>query len=76
MAVQLDHIVIDRFLNPRRKSLLEQFEAMIHPLVPANWWELYLTSFTLLRHIEKLAEHSVFLARRDGLAVSSKLHQL
>ncbi|KAK3352541.1 hypothetical protein B0T25DRAFT_456226 [Lasiosphaeria hispida] len=62
MDTQLDQIIIAHVLNPLKKTLLDNFEEMISPAKPEDWFDIYLTSFILLNHIEKLAQHSVFHA--------------
>ncbi|KAK0714704.1 hypothetical protein B0H67DRAFT_578859 [Lasiosphaeris hirsuta] len=62
MDTQLDQIIISYVLNPLKKKLIDKFEEMISPAKPEDWFDIYLTSFILLNHIEKLAEHSAFHA--------------
>jgi hypothetical protein len=70
MDTQLDQVVIQRILKPLRQSVVDKFEHMITPAKPEAWWEVYLASFVLLNHIERLARHSVDHARTHTMRVS------
>ncbi|KAG7287574.1 hypothetical protein NEMBOFW57_007086 [Staphylotrichum longicolle] len=63
MDTQLDQIVIQHMLNPLRAVVVEKFEQLITPAKPEAWWEVYLSAFILLSHIEHLAKHSADHAR-------------
>ncbi|KAL1840237.1 hypothetical protein VTJ49DRAFT_668 [Mycothermus thermophilus] len=63
MDTQLDQVVIQFILKPLRQAVVEKFEQLITPAKPETWWEVYLSSFILLNHIERLARHSVAHAR-------------
>ncbi|KAK4152150.1 hypothetical protein C8A00DRAFT_44744 [Chaetomidium leptoderma] len=63
MDTQLDQIVIQFILTPLRDRLIQKFERLISPAKPEAWWEVYLSAFILLNHIERLARHSVAHAR-------------
>ncbi|KAL2267134.1 hypothetical protein VTJ83DRAFT_4411 [Remersonia thermophila] len=63
MDTQLDQIVIQFILRPLRQAVVDKFEQLITPPKPETWWEVYLASFILLNHIERLARHSVAHAR-------------
>lgn len=70
MDTQLDRIVITEVLHPLRKKLLDQFEAKISPLRPEDWFDIYLTAFIVLDHIERLAQHSAYHAKLHSMPVS------
>jgi hypothetical protein len=70
MDTQLDQIVIRLILNPLRAKVVQKFEKLITPAKPENWWEVYLSAFIMLNHIERLAMHSVAHARTHTMAVS------
>lgn len=70
MDTQLDQIVIRLILNPLRAKVVQKFEQLITPAKPENWWEVYLSAFIMLNHIERLAMHSVTHARTHTMAVS------
>ncbi len=70
MDTQLDQILIQDILMPFRSRILHKFEGLISPAKPEAWWEVYLSTFILLNHIERLARHSVLQARRQNLPVS------
>jgi hypothetical protein len=74
MDTQLDQIVIQFILKPLRARVVQKFEQLINPARPDTWWEVYLSSFILLNHIERLARHSVFHARTHTMAVSQPSH--
>jgi len=59
MDTQLDQIVIKTILTPLRERLVDKFERLINPARRESWWEIYLSAFILLNHIERLARHSV-----------------
>ncbi|KAK4033830.1 hypothetical protein C8A01DRAFT_19292 [Parachaetomium inaequale] len=63
MDTQLDQIVIQFILTPLRERVVEKFEQLITPAKRDAWWEVYLSAFILLNHIERLARHSVSHAR-------------
>ncbi|KAK4238564.1 hypothetical protein C8A03DRAFT_15005, partial [Achaetomium macrosporum] len=63
MDTQLDQIAIQLILNPLRDRVVRKFEQLITPAKPEAWWEIYLSAFILLNHIERLAKHSVEHAR-------------
>ena len=69
MDTQLDQIVIQNFLIPLRETVVRKFEQLITPARPEAWWDVYLSAFILLNHIERLARHSVFQARRHTMPV-------
>lgn len=75
MDTQLDQIVIQRILNPLRAKVVRKFEQLITPAKPEAWFEVYLSAFILLNHIERLAKHSVFHARRHVMPVSGEVIQ-
>ena len=64
---QLDQIIIQNILTPLRENVITKFEKLITPAKPEAWWDLYLSAFILLNHIERLARHSVFQARRHTM---------
>ena len=70
MDTQLDQIVIQHFLNPLRARLLQKLEQRITPPKPETWFEMYLSAFVLLNHIERLARHSVSHAKLHTMRVS------
>lgn len=70
MDTQLDQIVIHNVLNPLRKDLLDQLEARISPFKREDWFDIYLTSFIVLNHIERLAKHSAYHAELHNMTVS------
>ena len=70
MDTQLDQIVIAQVLDPLKKEILESFEQMITLNRREDWFELYLSSFLILNHIEMLAKHSAFHARIHAMPVS------
>ena len=70
MDTQLDQIVITKVLEPLKQKFLENFDAKISNPVPEDWFEIYLTSFVFLNHIEKLAKHSAFHAQLHAMPVS------
>jgi len=70
MDTQLDQIVIQKFLYPLREKLIKQFEKLISPPYPQHWFDIYLSSFVLLNHIEHLAKHSAFFAKLNAMDVS------
>ncbi|KAK3294535.1 uncharacterized protein B0H64DRAFT_400950 [Chaetomium fimeti] len=63
MDTHLDQIVIKSILTPLRERLVEKFERLITPVKREAWWEIYLSAFILLNHIERLARHSVAHAK-------------
>jgi hypothetical protein len=67
MDTQLDQIVIQHILRPLRATVLRKFEHLISPARPEAFWDVYLAAFILLNHIERLARHSVFQARRHTM---------
>jgi len=67
MDTQLDQIVIAEVLEPLKKKLLERFEAKIALNLPEDWFEIYLSSFIILNHVERLAKHSAFHARLHAM---------
>jgi len=71
MDTQLDQIVIHNVLNPLRKDLLDQLEARISPFKREDWFDIYLTSFIVLNHIERLAKHSAYHAELHNMSVST-----
>lgn len=70
MDTQLDQIVIKRILNPLRAKVVRKFELLIAPAKPETWFEVYLSAFILLNHIEQLAKHSASHAQMHALQVS------
>lgn len=74
MDTQLDQIVIQHMLNPLRATVIEKFEQLITPAKAEAWWEVYLSAFILLSHIEHLAKHSADHARTHTLPVSLIAH--
>ena len=70
MDTQLDQVVIAEVLEPLKKKLLERFEAKIALNLPEDWFEIYLSSFIILNHVERLAKHSAFHARLHAMPVS------
>jgi hypothetical protein len=70
MDTQLDQIVIRLILNPLRAKVVQKFEQLITPAKRENWWEVYLSAFVMLNHIERLAMHSVAHAKTHTMAVS------
>lgn len=73
MDTQLDQIIITQVLYPLKKKLLDRFEEMITPVRPEDWFEIYLTAFIILNHIERLAEHSARHAKLHSMSVSKQL---
>ncbi|GAB1319223.1 Zn(2)-C6 fungal-type domain-containing protein [Madurella fahalii] len=67
MDTQLDQIAIQRILNPLRARVVRKFEQLITPAKPEAWFEVYLSAFILLNHIERLAKHSAFHAQMHAL---------
>ncbi|KAL2143606.1 hypothetical protein VTI28DRAFT_10191 [Corynascus sepedonium] len=63
MDTQLDQVVIRSVLMPLREKVIQKFESLITPVKREAWWEVYLSSFIILNHIERLARHSVVHAR-------------
>ncbi|KAK4251374.1 hypothetical protein C7999DRAFT_10852, partial [Corynascus novoguineensis] len=63
MDTQLDQVVIRSVLVPLREKVIRKFESLITPVKREAWWEVYLSSFIILNHIERLARHSVVHAR-------------
>ncbi|KAL2133370.1 hypothetical protein VTI74DRAFT_2458 [Chaetomium olivicolor] len=59
MDTQLDQILIQHILTPLRAKVVEKFEDLINPVKPEVWFDIYLSAFILLNHIERLAKHSV-----------------
>lgn len=77
MDTQLDQIVIGEVLEPLKKKILGTFEAKVALNRPEDWFEIYLSSFIILNHIERLAKHSAFHARLHAMPVSCQpLHFL
>lgn len=72
MDTQLDQIVIQSILTPLRLKVVRKFEELITPAKPDTWWEVYLSAFIMLNHIERLAMHSVAHARTHTMSVSAK----
>jgi hypothetical protein len=70
MDTQLDQIVIQFILTPLREKVVDKFEKLITPAKREAWWEVYLSAFILLNHIERLARHSVSHARTHTMPVS------
>jgi hypothetical protein len=70
MDTQLDQIVIQHILNPLRERVVQKFEQLITPAKPEVWFEVYLSAFILLNHIERLAKHSASHAKRHTMPVS------
>ena len=71
MDTQLDQVVIRSVLMPLREKVIQKFESLITPVKREAWWEVYLSSFIILNHIERLARHSVVHARTHTMRVSS-----
>ncbi len=69
MDTQLDQVVIQNILTPLRKRVVEKFEKLITPVKREAWWEVYLSAFVILNHIERLARHSAIHARTHTLPV-------
>ncbi|KAK0645707.1 hypothetical protein B0T16DRAFT_457705 [Cercophora newfieldiana] len=67
MDTQLDQIVIREVLYPLKKKFLDEFEARISPLRAEDWFDIYLASFIVLNHIERLALHSAYHARLHSM---------
>jgi hypothetical protein len=70
MDTQLDQIIIKEVLYPLKNKFLDQFEARISPTRPEDWFDIYLTSFVVLSHIERLANHSAYHARLHSMPAS------
>lgn len=70
MDTQLDQVVIQNILTPLRKRVVDKFEKLITPVKREAWWEVYLSAFVILNHIERLARHSANHARTHTLPVS------
>jgi hypothetical protein len=73
MDTQLDQIVIRQVLHPLRKRLLDLFESKISPPKPEDWFDIYLTAFVVLSHIERLARHSTQHATLHSMPVGNQL---
>jgi hypothetical protein len=71
MDTQLDQIVIKEVLYPLKKKFLDRFEAKISPMRTEDWFDIYLTSFIVLNHIERLAHHSAYHAKLHSMPVST-----
>ncbi|KAK4171558.1 hypothetical protein QBC36DRAFT_339723 [Triangularia setosa] len=67
MDTLLDQIVIKTFLQPLRERVIKKFERLISPARPEVWFEVYLTAFVILNHIERLARHSASHARLHSM---------
>ncbi|KAK0665620.1 hypothetical protein QBC41DRAFT_327580 [Cercophora samala] len=67
MDTLLDQIVIRNFLQPLRERVIRKFEQLISPARPEVWFEVYLSAFVILNHIERLARHSAFHARLHSM---------
>ncbi|KAK4169918.1 hypothetical protein QBC43DRAFT_306835 [Cladorrhinum sp. PSN259] len=67
MDTQLDQIVIKHILKPLRQRVIDKFQALVAPAKPEAWFEIYLATFVMLNHIERLAKHSVFHARTHSM---------
>ncbi|KAK4199998.1 hypothetical protein QBC40DRAFT_280934 [Triangularia verruculosa] len=67
MDTLLDQIVIKNILKPLRERVIQKFEALISPPQPEVWFEVYLTAFVILNHIERLAKHSASHARLHSM---------
>ncbi|KAK0627475.1 hypothetical protein B0T14DRAFT_136514 [Immersiella caudata] len=67
MDTQLDQIVIKEVLYPLKQKFLDQFEARISPMRTEDWFDIYLTSFVVLDHIERLACHSAHHANLHAM---------
>ncbi|KAK0744840.1 hypothetical protein B0T21DRAFT_358540 [Apiosordaria backusii] len=67
MDTLLDQIVIKNFLRPLRERVINKFEQLISPARPEVWFEIYLTAFIILNHIERLAKHSASHARLHSM---------
>ncbi|KAK4671865.1 hypothetical protein QC764_609410 [Podospora pseudoanserina] len=67
MDTLLDQIVIRHFLQPLRERVIKKFEQLISPARPEVWFEVYLSAFIILNHIERLAKHSAFHARLHSM---------
>ncbi|KAK4449885.1 hypothetical protein QBC34DRAFT_298388 [Podospora aff. communis PSN243] len=67
MDTQLDQIIIKEVLYPLKSKFLDQFEAKISPMKTEDWFDIYLTSFVLLSHIERLAHHSAHHAKLHSM---------
>lgn len=70
MDTQLDQIWIREVLNPLRHQIIQKFMALVYPFKREAWWEVYLSTFILLNHIEQLAQHSIDHARTHTMRVS------
>lgn len=69
MDTLLDQIVIRHFLQPLRERVIKKFEQLISPARPEVWFEVYLSAFIILNHIERLAKHSASHARLHSMPV-------
>lgn len=76
MDTHLDQIVIKAILTPLRERLVDKFETLISPAKRESWWEIYLSAFILLNHIERLARHSVDHAKTHTIPVSGDSYTL
>jgi hypothetical protein len=75
MDTHLDQIVIKSILTPLRERVVGKFERLITPAKRESWWDVYLSAFILLNHIERLARHSVDHARTHTMPVSGGNYQ-
>lgn len=69
MDCQLDQLVIQGFLQPLRKDLLEQLQTNINTDRHSRWYDIFLTTFVLLVNAEQLLAHSRRNAQRHGAQV-------
>ena len=69
MDTQLDQLVIQGYLVPLGKCLLQELEAKILKKSKEDWFEIYLTIFILLSNTEQMLAHTRRFASRYGMSV-------
>jgi len=69
MIQQLDMILTLRFLNPRRKKVLEDFQRIVVNNKPKSWMTIYLITFMFLHSCSALSAENFNNASKHGLLV-------
>ena len=72
--LQIDLIVINAFLQPKLKKILNIMKAMLESKDPWNsWFEIYLAYFILLHNVELAMAHDAWFVKRNNLKVRQQM---
>lgn len=69
MDNQLDQIIIQAILLPRKKSIQKRLHDLVKSNKPSNWFLIYLCTFLLLNNYEIATSHDRNFASRHSLKV-------